>query len=201
MLRTMKIYENYIVTTKLNLDLSKIKNSCHQMLNVINTNFKSFTERGYQDPGGMSPWSTQVHNQYNLLMYRFDEFHSLYFEIQKLLHQINQTDEKYYIQCWLNAYKKGEFLDWHEHYPAYCNAWHGFYCVDCEPSKTTYNIPGVSGNVDIISENNLLVLSKSAGDQHRTWPWEHNDRDRITIAFDIVPAKFTDDSMNYWIPI
>lgn len=197
----MKIYENYLVTTKLNLDLVKIKESCYKMNTIINTHFKNFVEGGYDDASGMFPNSTRVHNQYNLLMYKFDEFHSLYFEIQNFFQQLNYSDEKYYIQCWLNLYQKGQFIDWHEHYPARCNSWHGFYCVDCEPSKTTYKIPNTIEPVDIISENNLLVISKSAGDWHRTWPWEAADRDRITIAFDIVPLNYLDDSLNHWIPI
>ena len=200
-LRAMKVYENYLVTSKLNLDLPAIKNSCYKMLDVINKNFTVFTDGGYEDASGKSPMSTRVHNQYNLLLFNFDEFHSLYFEIQKLFREVNSRDDKYYIQAWLNMYKKGEFIDWHEHYPPHCNSWHGFYCVDCEPSKTTYKIPNVSEPVDIVSENNLLVMSRSAGDWHRTWPWEYEDRDRITIAFDIVPRKSVDDSLNHWMPI
>lgn len=44
-------------------------------------------------------------------------------------------------------------------------------------------------------------MSRSAGDWHRTYPWEHDDRDRITIALDIVPTKSVDDSLNHWMPI
>ena len=66
------------------------------------------------------------------------------------------------------------------------------------PEKEPYE------EIDIISKNNLLVISPSAGDQHRTWPWEGNGEPRITIAFDIVPeSKFPSaiDKMNHWIPI
>jgi hypothetical protein len=198
----MKTYENYITTNKLNLDLAEIKNSCYSMKDVIMNNFKNVTEDGYNDAGGTAPITTQVHEQYNLLMYRFKGFHSLYFEIQKLFQQINKNEDTYYINCWLNIYQKGHFLDWHEHYPKRANAFHGFYCIDCEPSKTTYKIPNVPEPVDVINENNLLVISPSTGDWHRTWPWEFGDRDRITIAFDIVPAEWTDDArVNWWIPI
>jgi hypothetical protein len=198
----MKIYKDYIITSELNLDLAEIKNSCYKMKDIINEHFKEkILEVEYaEDEGKLTPLTTQGFEHYNLFMYGFDGFHSLYFEIQKLFQQCNQNQEKYYIQCWLNMYEKGSFVDWHNHYPPKCNSWHGFFCVDCEPSKTTYHLPNVTESVDIESKNNLLVLSKSNGDKHRTWPWEY-DRDRITIAFDIVPAAHTGKFLNHWIPI
>lgn len=199
----MNLYKDYIVTTNLDLDLVVIKNSCYKMKDLINKNFKKkIVEVNYsEDEGKLSPFTTQGFEHYNLLMYGFPGFHSLYFEIQKLFQQLNQSDEKYYIQCWLNMYEKDNFVDWHDHYPPKSSSWHGFFCVDCEPSKTTYQLPNISEPVNIISKNNLLVLSKSNGDRHRTWPWEYNDRERITIAFDIVPSTHTGEFLNHWIPI
>lgn len=191
--------KNYITTVKLNLDVNKIKQSCYK-LNSIVERF-NVSEDGYDDPVGLAPITTKVHEQYNLFMYRFEGFHSLYFEIQKLFRQLNTNQNEYYIQCWLNLYKKGQYIDWHEHYPVTHKTWHGFFCVDCEPSKTTYKLPNETELVDVISENNLLVISKGDGDWHRTWPWEFEDRDRITIAFDIVPRERTDPRAKYWIPI
>lgn len=199
----MKVYKDYIITDKLNLDLVEIKNSCYKMKGVIDTHFreKILTVDYTEDEGKSAPLTTQGFEHYNLFMYGFEGFHSLYFEIQKLFRELNQDNEKYYIRCWLNIYEKGSFVDWHDHFPPRCNSWHGFFCVDCEPSKTTYQLPDISEPVDIISENNLLVVSRSNGDRHRTWPWETADRDRITIAFDIVPAAYTGEFLNHWVPI
>jgi hypothetical protein len=173
------------------------------MKSIIDENFKEkiLAVEYTEDEGKLSPLTTQGFEHYNLLMYPFDGFHSLYFEIQKLFRQCNQNDETYYIRCWLNIYEKGHFVDWHDHFPPKCESWHGFFCVDCEPSVTTYQLPNISESVDVVSENNLLVISKSNGDRHRTWPWEYSDRDRITIAFDIVSAKCTGEFLNHWIPI
>ncbi len=199
----MKIYNNYIITSRLNLDLAEIKNSCYRMKDIIDQHFggKISSSEYAEDEGKLAPTTTKVFEHYNLLMYGFEGFHSLYFEIQKLFHQVNPTDKKYYIQCWLNIYEQGSFVDWHDHYPAKADSWHGFFCVDCEPSNTTYQLPNLSTSIDIVSENNLLVISKSNGDRHRTWPWEYSDRDRITIAFDIVPAEHTGNFLNHWVPI
>lgn len=195
----MKIYSDYIYTTQLDLNLDKIKESCYT-LNDIVENFK-ITSNGYHDPSGKAPITTKVHEQYNLLMYNFEEFHSLYFQIQTVLQQLDKSNNQYYIQCWMNIFKQGEFIDWHEHYPPSHNSWHGFYCVDTEPSKTTYKLPTTQEHIDIISKNNLLVISKGDGDWHRTWPWEFSNRDRITIAFDIVPREYLDSRAKFWIPI
>ena len=199
----MKVYNDYIITDKLNLDLPKIKNSCYKMQTIIDEHFKEkiLAVEYAEDEGKLSPITTQGFEHYNLLMYGFDGLHSLYFEIQKIFRQFNTSNENHYIRCWLNIYQKGNFVDWHNHFPPNCNSWHGYFCVDCEPSKTTYQLPDISEPVDIISEDNLLVLSKSAGDRHRTWPWEFEDRDRITIAFDIVPSAHTGKFLNHWVPI
>jgi hypothetical protein len=199
----MEIHKDYVITEKLNLDLAEIVQSCYKMQDVIDQNFKDkILEVEYtEDEGKSTPFTTRGFEHYNLLMYTFKGFHSLYFEIQKLFRRVNENNEQHYIRCWLNIYQKGNFVDWHDHWPTRCSAWHGFYCVDCEPSKTTYQLPGILEPIDIISENNLLILSKSAGDRHRTWPWEYDGRDRITIAFDIVPASYTGKFLNHWIPI
>jgi hypothetical protein len=193
-------YSNYIHTKKLNLNLSKIKNSSHKMYNYIKKTFESGS-----DYNGQSSMEKQIFAKYNLLMYPLPEFYELYCEIRNFFREnLNSEDlnEPHYIQCWLNFYKKGEFISWHEHWPPEVNGWHGYYCVDVEPSKTTYKLPGYKKNIDVENCNNLLVLSKSNGDKHRTWPWEY-DSPRITIAFDIVPSWHiqNDDSPNHWVPI
>lgn len=192
-------YKDYITASKLNLNTNEIKNSSYDLKRIVEK--FNVTDDGYDDPAGKAPDTTKVHEQYNLFMYKFKGFHALYFEIQKLFRQLNNNQDEYYIQCWLNIYKKGQFIDWHEHYPPAHKTWHGFYCVDCEPSKTTYRLPGREDTIDVVSENNLLVMSKGDGDWHRTWPWEFEDRDRITIAFDIVPREHTDSRAKFWIPI
>ena len=82
----MKLYNDYIITTKLNLDLVQITDSCYKMQDIITQHFKEkITAVDYiEDEGKLSPLTTQGFEHYNLLMYPFEGFHSLYFEIQKL---------------------------------------------------------------------------------------------------------------------
>jgi len=205
---TINNIENYIHTKKINLDLVEMKLKSYQMYYHIKKTFAL----GKNHYSGHSTMTTQLFQQYNLLLYPVSpEFHSLYKEICLMFKEICPKDEfdnnQFYMQCWLNFYRKGEFIDWHGHWPANTLSWHGFYCVDCEPSKTTYKLPNSDNQIDIPSENNLLVMSPSDGDQHRTWPWDEN-RPRITIAFDVVNRKtvmegWNDGNLpdNHWIPI
>lgn len=208
------IYEEYIHTKKLNLNLDVMKDSCEKLYDLVKEKFS----QNKIDYTGQSTLSTGLFGSYNLLLYPLDEFHELYEEIKTMLYEIEDGEkQKYYIQCWLNYYQKGDFINWHGHWKPEHKSYHGFFCVDCEPSKTTYKVPGyeeiIPGKksrarekdkiVDVESKNNLLVMSKSDGDIHRTWPWEYEDRPRITIAFDIVPKQFIqyDIWLNHWIPL
>jgi len=199
----MEIIENYVYVKKLNIDLFEMKLAVDAMYDFIKDSFVP----GKDDYSGQSTMTTQLYTQYNLLMYPYAPFHELYLGIRDTFHSMNKLNTSHnFLQCWLNYYREGEFIDWHYHWPPENKSWHGFYCVDCEPSHTTYRIPGTNKEVDIESKNNNLVLSKSNGDMHRSWPWPYSDRPRITVAFDIVPAdsltinqKF--GSINHWVPI
>ena len=192
----MKTLNNYVHVDTLNIDLESMVQSCTTMRDIIEKHFGQ-SEKGYT---GQSTMTTGVFQAYNLLMYPLPQMHELYEGIRSTFHKINdKKDETFYIQCWLNYYNKGDFIDWHNHWPPSCNSWHGFFCVNCEPSSTTYKLQDGTV-VDVESKNNNLVISKSDGDLHRTWPWEY-DEPRITIAFDIIPARHLPFIINHWMPI
>ena len=194
----MKTYENYVITKPLDLDLKKLKVSCNILYNLILREF----DKDKLSYSGTSTVSTKLFNSYNVLLYPLPQIWELHQEIRTMFREVSKSDEPFFTQCWLNFYKTGDFIDWHRHGAPELNSWHGFFCVDVEPSKTTYRIPNVVNDVDIIGKDNLLVLSKSDGDKHRTWGWDF-ERPRITIAFDIVPASFINpiNSLNHWVPV
>ena len=177
-----------------------IKNSCIEMHSIVMENF-SHMPGGYPQTDLLS---THVFNQYNLLLYPLDQFHELYFEIQKMYKEIDQSNKQMYIQCWLNFYNKGQFIDWHSHWGIGSGSYHGFFCVDVEPSSHTsykFSIDDTIKFVDVESKNNLLVMGKTDKDQHKSSEW-HNDYPRITIAYDIVPKNLVPLKMlNHWMPI
>lgn len=201
---TTELIENYIYTRTLNLNLHHLHDSCDKMYKLIK---KSFVNNKMEH-SGHTTLSTKLYASYNLLLYPLPGLHELFHEIKKLFNQVNTSEksqhEKYYMQCWLNYYKKGQFIDWHGHWPAEQNTWHGYYCVDVEPSHTSYKLPDNDGNITVIhNKNNLLVLSPSDGDIHKSSEWMYDDRPRITIAFDIVPRQHLlyDVFLNHWIPV
>ena len=194
-----RIYENYVITEKCNLDLAIIEGSCYQMHNIVMQYFK---DDGKDWPVN-SPLTSHLFSSYNLFLYPLPGFYDLYTTLKHVFRTHCKDPNPHYVQCWLNWSNKNDFFDWHTHWTPETKIWHGFYCVNVEPSKTIYRIPGVAEPVDIISENNLLVISQQGGDYHRTLPWPYNDRPRITIGYDIVPAQFINPTgwLNHWVPI
>jgi hypothetical protein len=192
--------ENYVHTAKINLNLSAVTNSCFTLYEIVKNNF-SDKPRDYR---GQSTMTTGVYAHYNALLYPLPEFHALYENIKMMFHELNdQPKERFYMQCWLNFYRRGEFIDWHSHWPPEFKTWHGFYCVSGKGSHTTYKLPpDLEKQVDIPTILNQIVLSKSDGDFHRSSDW-NEDYPRITVAFDIVPGHLIESHkwLNHWIPV
>jgi hypothetical protein len=204
----IQLHNYYVYTRQLDLNLADQRYSARLMYEYIVSNFTSNHKTDYNK--GLAPLTTNLYAQYNYFMYPNPGSHDLYEKIKETFHEcIGLTQEKFYMQAWLNVYRAGEFIDWHSHWPAEFESWHGFYCVDVEPkSSTTYRVFGrIPEQEDIVvpSQDNLLVISRSDGDQHRSSEWTNKDRPRITVAFDIVPMSRLYERRNYeknhWIPI
>lgn len=187
--------DDYLYVKRCSLDLDELKRSCQRLNDVIVENFADDVTYTPQ-----LTLTTKLFARYNTLLYPYPEFYKLYHIIRDTFLELHESNE-HYIQCWLNLYNKGEFIDWHGHYPSTYDSWHGYFCVDSEPSVTSYVLPG-GRKFDVENIDNTLVIGKSEGDSHRTWPWPY-DRTRITIAFDIVPrwALINSKSKNHWIPL
>ena len=199
------IYKDYVHTKDINLNLDVMAKSSMELYNLVLDKFGD----GRVDYGGQSTMTTRLFSNYNVLLYPFPGMHELYEEIKSFFydtHKYHNGDpsEKFYIQCWINVYRKGDFIDWHGHWSSECNSYHGFYCVQTgEESGTLYRIPNVDGEVYIPSKPNRLVISKSDNDLHRSTEWLDEKNPRITIAFDIVPRQYVDPYqwLNHWVPI
>jgi len=146
-------------------------------------------------------FTTANHDKYNFLTFPNKQVSKLYREIYGNVSPL-LDDKPYMIKCWLNVFRKGEKVDWHNHWPAYKKVWHGFYCVQVGESFTEYRIPKVKDIVKVKSKEGLLVVGKSEDDQHRSSPWNEEQRPRITVAFDIVPIDSVDNELrvNHFIP-
>ena len=175
---------------------------------------------------GYKARTTNLFGMYNTFLFSAAPLHSLFKEISTLWNEVKPDDDIYYLQSWVNVYEETASIGWHYHWTESFNAWHGFYCVDVDVSKTTYALspkyyqeskahdylyngqPILEYNdeyelIDVVGQDNFLIMGRSAGDQHRNLPWKIKNRPRITIAFDIVPGRHIDNTEweNHWIPL
>jgi hypothetical protein len=209
----IQLHKEYVYTRQLDLNLAEQRHSAYVMYEYINSNFSPDGITDYSR--GHAPSTTNVFAQYNYFLYPIPGLHELYEATKETFHKCHSqycnsnTKDQFYIQAWLNVYRAGDFIDWHSHWPPEFESWHGFYCVDVEPdSYTTYRVFGRIPEVEDIvipSKDNLIVMSRSDGDVHRSSEWDRADKARITVAFDIVPmSKLYDrgwNDKNHWIPI
>ena len=191
----MNSYYDYLYTKKLDIDLTSIRTGSEMMYNVVMNHFihDQPTNQWYDLP------TTSAYGNYNCFLYPFPGMHELYVNLRDFYRSLVTTNEPAYVQCWINVFNKGEFIDWHTHSDKGLELWHGLYIVNGEGSHTSYRVDGHT--FDIPSEDNLLILGKSEGDEHKSSEW-NKDTPRVTIAFDIVPAKNIHSfELNHWVPI
>lgn len=197
-------YYDYLYTKQLKLDYNQIEHSCGIFYKFIENTFLKYKSNINSSMNNVvAPETTKAFEIYNLFMYNLPGFFELFKDVKNTFRELSQSTEPAYIQSWLNVYNKGDFVDWHNHWEAGKDVWHGFYCVNVEPnSYTSYKLPFLNNQIDIQSKNGLLVIGKSEDDYHRSSQWTE-DYPRITIAFDIVPKRNVDPfrTINHWIPL
>ena len=115
-------------------------------------------------------------------------------------YEIDFNSQNYVIQGWFNVdYKKGGGNEssvspiihnnhFHDHMDGVGSpVFHGYYCVNAEPSSTFYKINN-EVLFENINKNNRAIVSET-GHPHGRDDW-YSDNERITIAYDIAPADF-----------
>lgn len=115
-------------------------------------------------------------------------------------YEIDFDSQNYYIHGWFNLYSNPisedfistnkDDLGWHEHSGDGIPYFHGYYCVNAEPSVTYYKI--FDTDIENNNINNRAILSET-GHQHAMGQW-NLPKPRITIAYDIIPI---DNVANY----
>jgi hypothetical protein len=136
--------------------------------------------------------TTEKWNKYNVFQLYSIGLHNLYKNVSSMVEEackyygFDFNEQKYYIQGWYNINVNGQGkLDWHDHGGINDRApmFHGYYCVNAEPSSTYYKINGEV--FENINKNNRAILSE-VGHPHKMgdWDWDVN---RITIAYDVIP--------------
>lgn len=158
---------------------------------------------GWLDKSGES-WTrfngaaTQLGNKYNLLNEDILWINNLKKSLKDMVieackyYEINFEDQNYHATAWFN-YDYGL----HKYDPQYLHDhsggngipdFHGYYCIDAEPSSTYYHIGKSSENeFENVNYNNRAIVSET-GHPHARGDW-NSERPRITVAYDILPFK------------
>ena len=177
-------YEDYLYSFDLKkLDNKKLSKECLQTESYL----KQYLLNKKEDNFFYGSFTTSHYNDYNLFTFPVPESIKLYEELKKYCYPFLDLNVNYWIQCWVNIFRKGDFIDWHGHWGPEYNVWHGFYCVDVGNSFTEYKIPNVKDIIKVPSKESRLIFGKSNGDRHKSSKWDNDNKPRITIAFDIVP--------------
>jgi hypothetical protein len=177
------IVDDYLYSFQLdNIDNETLFNKCLVIENIIIQTTPP-AEKGWY--GNLTSAKNQC---YNLFTFPVKELNQLYDAMVKNITPLLDKDTSYVLKSWMNVYRKGDKVSWHQHWPPECKVWHGFYCVNVgeNESATNYKIPNIKEIINVPSVDGLLVVGKSDDDKHSSTEWQ-GDKPRITLAFDIVP--------------
>lgn len=224
-----------IYTYDAGLDLTEqLKNAQFVRDYLVNDSGFSEQDSKYSKHKGDLDLPTKIYHKYNYVTFPLPGMSKLYAAIRdafikSLAAEGDNSYTEYAMQIWVNFYNKGSNIDWHYHWDREYDSWHGFYCVDTEPSSYTeyafYSdekdpikgmlveaededhmsfLLGVADkHVFVESRDNMIVITRSGNDCHRSSEWMA-ERPRVTVAFDIVPVckmKEQSTQLNHYIPI
>lgn len=149
--------------------------------------------------------ATQLGEYYNIFTWDHPGIASLKEALRDIIieasdyYGINFDDENYYINGWFNldfaSPENREIgvspLKHPEHYHDHAGGtgapiFHGYYCVNAEPSSTFYKINRLD-DFENINKNNRAIVSET-GHPHGRDDW-YEEKARITIAYDIAKME------------
>lgn len=154
---------------------------------------------------------TQLGHYYNVFNFEHEGIQLLKNALSKTVEDASNyygfdfNSMSYMIHGWFNLDYKSEGgkvspIERPEHYHDHMGGegapvYHGYYCVNAEPSITYYKI---NNEIDFenYNKNNRAIVSET-GHPHGRDDW-YQDKPRITIAYDICPA-YMDIPTDIWI--
>lgn len=148
---------------------------------------------------------TQMLQKYNIFDFDHPAIHKLEYALKDALieacqyYEINFDQQDYRLHGWWNqnpAIKSENYISpiknekyYHDHLGGRgAPDFHGYYCVNAEPSITHYLINAITP-FENINKNNRAIVS-ATGNPHGRDDWFDTTKDRITIAYDMVPANY-----------
>jgi hypothetical protein len=172
------------------------------ILNGVIQTIPSEKLAGFNKDNGVT---TQLGHYYNIFdkeYFGHDSLRDLHRELRNTMklaaeyYEIDYDSEDYMIHGWVNIdFKSGNDKgvsplnnpeNFHDHMGGKgIPLFHGYYCVNAEPSSTFYKING-EDPFENINKNNRAIISET-GHPHGRDDW-YDDNPRITIAYDIAPS-------------
>ena len=200
-----KLYKS-LYSQECKLDLEKLKKTCKKLEDIVKelpVDYIWGNLKAQPNP----PATITKNDRYSFFTYPFSQVHNVYKAIQNFFYEAEKDYYgsnlkcNYFIKGWINVYYEHEFLAWHGHYYEASRAWHGFFCVDTEPSITSYKFND-GFELDAVCKDSSIIMGLSDTNIHKTQKWYDKNRPRITVAFDIIPEQNLQRSTsNVWIPI
>jgi len=161
--------------------------------------------------------TTIFSNCYNLFKYNYQQIITLNNALLELTqnacdyYDINFNEQNYLIKGWFNCdlkdFKQNEApkesfnkdMIFHDDKERGIPDFHGYYCINAEPSVTIYKLE--SGELfQNINKNNRAILSET-GLLHGRGYWKENSK-RITLGYSIQPADSFDlKTQNLYTPL
>ena len=154
--------------------------------------------------------ATSLSPRYNLFQFENEYINNLFNAIRDMTieacdyYDVDFKSQKYYLQGWFNYDEASDaptgIDDLHDHCGGMGSPFfHGYYCVNAEPSVTHYQIDK-KDMFENINKNNRAILSET-GHPHRKGSWSSNEK-RITIAYDMMPLKTLPPGFSqHWLPL
>lgn len=149
---------------------------------------------------------------YNIFQFSNESIYNLYLALRDLTkeaceyYEIDYDKQKFMIHGWFNVDSKKDFnpdtATYHDHSGGKgVPYFHGYYCVNAEPSSTFYKINRES-YFENVNKNNRAILSET-GHPHAIGGFDFGSN-RITIAYDITPLNIIRGGgyeEQIWIPL
>lgn len=203
-----KFFERYLDNDLVEL-ASQLEDRYQKIQNVEVLGVSALADEGESFMEAASV-STTKWRQYNVFQFHIPEIHRLYSSIREMVieacdyYGLDFSEQQYMVQGWFNIHESEQgVLGWHDHGLIGAPQFHGYYCVNAEPSVTQYKIKGAL--TDVVNVNNRAILSET-GHPHQQLDWQWPGR-RITVAYDILPMHSILTNLNkkeyeqHWIPL
>ena len=196
------IYNEYLFHKD---NCSILSDSCISLADEVTKRYSAWMDEWESDYMKFADGSvsTKLYEAYNVFLCHLPGFAETYRLICDKFKEKESNYKDYAIAGWVNVYNKDGYLDWHKHGDSvysHDGRWHGYVCVNAEPSKTMYK--DENGLVETIENTNGYITLSHAGLAHRVTPWQSKNKPRITIAFDLIRRENIDPLLiNRWIPI